>query len=69
MGRSSGQWTLGDQPRAEEEGLQASFTWRVTEANISISTFVAVRLISARPWHRDTGYDDQRRFQYTVLPR
>lgn len=66
-------WTMqvlsGDQPVVEEHGRQASFMWRVTEANISAQTFVHVRLISDRPWHQDSGYDDQRRFVYTVLPR
>ena len=66
-------WTMqvlaGDQPLVEEQGPQVSFTWRVTEANISESTFVHVSLISERPWHRATGYDDRRSFIYAVLPR
>jgi hypothetical protein len=66
-------WTMqvlaGDQPLVEEQGRQVSFTWRVTEANISESTFVHVSLISDRPWHRATGYDDRRSFIYAVLPR
>lgn len=59
----------GDQPTVEEPGRRASFTWRVTEANIAASTFVRVSLISDRPWHRGPGYDDQRTIVYTVLPR
>lgn len=66
-------WTMsvlaGDQPPAEEQGQQASFMWHVTEANIAANTYVQVNLISDRPWHRGAGFDDQRTFIYTVLPR
>lgn len=66
-------WTMqvlpGDQPVVEEQRRQASFMWRVTEANISAQTFVHVSLISDRRWHRAAGYDDRRSFCYTVLPR
>lgn len=66
-------WTMqvlpGDQAVVEEEGRQASFMWRVTEANISAQTFVHVSLISDRRWHRETGSDDRRSFRYAVLPR
>jgi hypothetical protein len=66
-------WTMevlaGDQPIVEQHGPQASFTWRVTEANIGASTFVQVRLLSDRPWHREADSDDARRFVYRVLPR
>jgi hypothetical protein len=66
-------WTMqvlaGDQPIVEEHGRQASFTWRVTEANIGASTFVHVSLISDRAYHRAAGVDDVRTFVYMVLPR
>jgi Swt1-like HEPN len=65
-------WTMDVLPGApvvEEHGRQASFTWRVTEANIGDSTFVVVNLISDRPWHRSAGHDDGRTFVYRVLPR
>jgi Swt1-like HEPN len=65
-------WTMqllpGGQPLVEEQGRQVSFMWRVTEANISAQTFVRVRLISDRPWHRTTDNDDMKTFTYTVLP-
>lgn len=59
----------GEDPAVEEQGRQASFLWRVTEANISTKTFVHLRLISDRPWHREAGHDDEKVFIYTVLPR
>ncbi|MBA2725292.1 MAG: hypothetical protein H0U53_04815 [Actinobacteria bacterium] len=66
-------WTMqvfgGDQLLHEKQGPRASFTWHVTEANIAVDTFVELRLISERRWHRKSSYDDRRSFVYTVLPR
>jgi len=66
-------WTMqvmgADEPLHEEQGQHVSFTWRVTEANIAANKYVELRLISERPWHRRSGYDDEKTFAYTVLPR
>jgi hypothetical protein len=66
-------WTLnvlGTLETTEQEGATCRFTWRVTEDHISEGTFVEVRLMSDRAWHRyPAGYDGGATLRYAVLPR
>lgn len=45
------------------------FEWEVSDADIGAMAVVVIRLVSERPYHRRTGYDDMVTFAYTVLPR
>ena len=64
-------WTvLGTQSSAEHEGATCRITWRVTEEHIGEGTFIEIRLMSDRVWHRTAaGHDGNVLFRYGVLPR
>jgi hypothetical protein len=65
-------WTMTVLPGGESqqsEGPEVRFEWIVTEDNISALTFVSLKLISDRSWHRHAGCDDEVNFGYAVLPR
>jgi hypothetical protein len=58
----------GDPALNVHQGRETRFDWLVTEANIAASTFVRVKLIGDRPWHRGAGDDGEVILQYRVLP-
>jgi Swt1-like HEPN len=54
---------------AEYEGATCRIPWCVTEENIGEGTFVEIKLMGDRTWHRGAGHDGNVILRYQVLPR
>ncbi len=59
---------LPPESRDQQEGVDVSLTWRVTESDVSERTSVWVYMASDGQFHRYGQYDDQRQYFYAVEP-
>lgn len=59
---------LGGQVIDEQEGSDATLTWKVTEADVNVNIFLKIDLESSGSFHRHGSVDQSVLFQYEVDP-